>query len=207
MGSPRECTRILGLDGFRVERLEWKTDGTRTRVRIWIERRGIRGYECSGCRRRTWRVRDQAADLDDLPWAKHPVTLVYAQRRVWCRTCRIRTERVAFAEGHPRIRLDCAKSSAWIVSRCRQSLRNHNEAQRAPAARPGFFDVSRECAQTSWALVAKNARFSPESVEGGGLLNRSEHDRNATNRAKNRHFRPKNCRLQSCPGMSRSADC
>ena len=50
MGSPRECTRILGLEGFRVERLEWETDGARTQVRIWIARRGIRGYECSGCR-------------------------------------------------------------------------------------------------------------------------------------------------------------
>jgi hypothetical protein len=104
VGSPRECTRILGLDGFRVERLEWETDGARTRVRIWIDRRGIRGYECSGCRRRTWRVRDsKPRTWDDLPWAEHRVILVYAQRRVWCRTCGIRTERVAFAEGHARI--------------------------------------------------------------------------------------------------------
>jgi transposase len=104
VGSPRECTRILGLDGFRVERLEWETDGARTRVRIWIDRRGIRGYECSGCRRRTWRVRDvKQRTWDDLPWAAHRVTLVYAQRRVSCRTCGIRTERVAFAEGHARI--------------------------------------------------------------------------------------------------------
>ena len=104
MGSPRECTRILGLDGFRVERLEWEPDGVRTRVRIWIDRRGIRGYECSGCRRRTWRVRDiKQRTWDDLPWAEHRVTLVYPQRRVSCRTCGIRTERVAFAEGHARI--------------------------------------------------------------------------------------------------------
>ena len=27
MGSPRECTRILGLEGFRVERIEWAGDG------------------------------------------------------------------------------------------------------------------------------------------------------------------------------------
>ena len=104
MGSQRECTRILGLDGYRVERLGWEADGSRTRVRVSIERRGIRGYECSGCRRRTWRVRDaKARTWDDLPWAVHPVTLVYSQRRVWCRTCGIRTERLAFAEGHARI--------------------------------------------------------------------------------------------------------
>ena len=48
---------------------------------------------------RDYRVRT----WDDLPWAEHRVTLVYAQRRVRCRTCGIRTERVAFAEGHARI--------------------------------------------------------------------------------------------------------
>ena len=56
MGSQRESTRILGLDGYRVERLKWEADRPQARVRIWIERRGIHGYECSGCRRRTWRV-------------------------------------------------------------------------------------------------------------------------------------------------------
>ena len=104
MGSQRECTRILGLEGFRVERIEWEGDAPRAPVRIRIERRSIRGYECSSCRRRTWRVRDtRERTWDDLPWAEHRVTLVYAQRRVWCRTCGIRTERVAFAEGHARI--------------------------------------------------------------------------------------------------------
>ena len=87
MGSRRECTRILGLNGYRVERLEWETDDPRARVRIWIERRGIRGYHCAGCGRRTWRVRDaKERTWDDLPWAEHPVTLIYAQRRVRCRT-------------------------------------------------------------------------------------------------------------------------
>jgi transposase len=46
-------------------------------------------------------VRDRT--WDDLPWATHPVTLVYAQRRVWCRHCGIRTERVTFAEPKARI--------------------------------------------------------------------------------------------------------
>jgi len=40
---------------------------------------------------------------EDLPWAEHPVTLVYAQRRVRCRACGIRTERVGFAADHARI--------------------------------------------------------------------------------------------------------
>ena len=71
MGSPRECTRILGLDGFALNGLR-EPDGARTRLRIWIDRHGIRGYECSGCRRRTWRVRDsKPRTWDDLPWAEH----------------------------------------------------------------------------------------------------------------------------------------
>src|SRR5712691_13283170 len=75
MGSPRECTRILGLEGFRVETIEWAGDEPRAAMRIRIERRGIRGYECSGCRRRTWRVRDRAERTwTDVPWAEHHVT-------------------------------------------------------------------------------------------------------------------------------------
>jgi transposase len=40
---------------------------------------------------------------DDLPWAAHPVTLVYQQRRVICRRCGIRTERVDFADAKARV--------------------------------------------------------------------------------------------------------
>jgi hypothetical protein len=29
MGSRRECTRILGLEGVRVEQIEWEGDGPR----------------------------------------------------------------------------------------------------------------------------------------------------------------------------------
>ena len=42
MGSPRECTRILGLESFRVERVEWEGDTPDASVCVWIERRGIR---------------------------------------------------------------------------------------------------------------------------------------------------------------------
>ena len=34
-----------------------------------------------------------------------------------------------------------------------------NDGQRAPSARPRFVDVSRQCAQTSRALLEKRARF------------------------------------------------
>ena len=40
---------------------------------------------------------------DDLPWAAHPVTLVYRQRRVICRRCGIRTERIEFADAKARV--------------------------------------------------------------------------------------------------------
>jgi transposase len=104
VGSLQQCTRILGLEGFRVTTIEWTTEEPRSRIRIRLERRGIRRYECSGCRRRTGRVRDtKERTWDDLPWADHPVTLVYQQRRVVCRRCGIRTERVALADPLARI--------------------------------------------------------------------------------------------------------
>jgi transposase len=52
------------------------------------------GRRVRSTKERTW---------DDLPWAAHPVTLVYRQRRVRCRRCGIRTERLEFAEAHPRV--------------------------------------------------------------------------------------------------------
>jgi len=150
MGSQRECTRILGLDGYRVERLDWEADGPHAWVRVWIDRRDIRGYECSGCRRRTWRVRDtKERTWDDLPWAEHRVTLVYAQRRVRCRTCGIRTERVAFAEGHARITrrlrqligLDC-QSMPTSHAAVRHGV-SWSKARRAEKAFLGEWDATR----------------------------------------------------------------
>ena len=75
-----------------------------SRLRIRVERRGLRRYPCSGCGRRISRVRDQKdRTWQDLPWAGHPVTVVYAQRRVRCRHCGIRTERVDFADPKARV--------------------------------------------------------------------------------------------------------
>ena len=45
MGSQRECTRILGLEGFRVKTIDWEAEGRRAPILIRIERRGIRGFE------------------------------------------------------------------------------------------------------------------------------------------------------------------
>jgi hypothetical protein len=83
-----------------------KTERTRALV-IRLERRGIRRYVCSGCGGRTGRVRSvHDRTWHDVPWASHPVTLVYAQRRVRCRRCRrcgIRTERMEFADPKARV--------------------------------------------------------------------------------------------------------
>src|SRR5215831_19231269 len=74
------------------------------RLMIRIERRGRRRFTCSGCGRRTSRVRARRdRTWDDLSWAAHPVTLVYQQRRILCRTCGIRTERMEFADAKARV--------------------------------------------------------------------------------------------------------
>ncbi len=62
-----------------AERHSLASDGPLT---IRIERRGLRRYPCSGCGGRVSRVRSvRDRTWDDRPWAAHPVTLIYAQRR------------------------------------------------------------------------------------------------------------------------------
>jgi transposase len=103
VGSPCDCTWILGLPGFRVEQVETDEAAGDGRMRIRVARRGRR-YPCSGCGRRTSHVRSaRDRTWDDLPWAAHPVTLVYRQRRIVCRRCGIRTERVEFADPKARV--------------------------------------------------------------------------------------------------------
>ncbi len=104
MGSRRDCTWILGLKRFRVVTAESNGAAASARLTLRIERRGLKRYACSGCGVRTSRVRSvRDRTWDDLPWANHPVTLVYGQRRVQCPRCGIRTERVEFADSKARI--------------------------------------------------------------------------------------------------------
>jgi transposase len=87
-----------------VERVEGEDGDATSRVRIRIERRGPRRYPCSDWRRRSGRVRSaRDRTWDDLPWAAHPVTLVYRQRRVVCRRCEIRSERIESADAKARV--------------------------------------------------------------------------------------------------------
>jgi transposase len=105
VGSRRDCTWILGLPGFRVVTTEYDESAAEGgRLRIRIERRGVRRFLCSGCGGRTGWVRSSRdRTWADLPWGPHHVTLVYPQRRIRCRRCGIRTERVEFADPKARI--------------------------------------------------------------------------------------------------------
>ena len=51
-------------------------------------------------------------------------------------------------------------------------MQKRNKAEHALSARPGFVDVSRECAQTLLALITKMLGLWDEFVEGDGLKNR-----------------------------------
>ena len=111
-----------------------------------FEQRGIRGYECSGCRRRTWRVRDRAERTwDDLPWAEQRVSLVYCQRRVDCRTCGIRTERVAFADAKARI----TRRLRQVIGLDCQSMPTSHAAVRHGAEAPRYDDDTEDPAQAA----------------------------------------------------------
>lgn len=104
MESQRLSTKILGLSGYRVRSIEFLGPGRDARLLVHIERCGRPRHECSGCGRRSWRVRDKRERrYDDLPWGEHPVTLIYALRRVCCRWCGIRTEQVSFASAKARV--------------------------------------------------------------------------------------------------------
>jgi hypothetical protein len=68
VGSRRDCKWILGLSGFRVVAM---AEAESDRLTIRIERRGVRRYACSGCGRRTGRVRSiRERTWDDLPWPR-----------------------------------------------------------------------------------------------------------------------------------------
>jgi DNA-directed RNA polymerase subunit RPC12/RpoP len=104
VGSRCDCTWILGLARLWVVTTDSDDEAVDSRLTIRIERRGVRRMPCSGCGRRTSRVRS-APDRtwDDVPWASHPVTLIHAQRRVRCRRCGSRTEAIAFADPKARV--------------------------------------------------------------------------------------------------------
>src|SRR5215471_2640254 len=104
MRAGQAWSRILNLDGYRVKDVGFKADGEFPRLRIDIERRSGKRYRCSGCNLVTGRVRDaKMRTWDDLPWGRNRVTLRYRLRRLNCRQCGIRTERIGFADPKARV--------------------------------------------------------------------------------------------------------
>jgi len=177
VGSLRDCTWILGLTEYRVVELAREDDG---RLVIEIERRGIQRYVCASCGRRTGRVRDaKVRTWDDLPWAERPVTLRYTLRRLWCRQCGIRTERVGFADPHARltrrfrqrIGLDCqSMPTSHAAVRHAVSWGAARRAERAfleawdrarPRRRPrhlGVDEIQRGKGQQFWTVLSDLVR-------------------------------------------------
>jgi transposase len=180
VGSRRDCTWILGLAGFRVVTLDRDGDASDSRLRMRVERRGVRRYACSGCGRRTSRVRSvRDRTWDDLPWAAHPVTLVYAQRRVRCRHCGIRTERVEFADPKARVTrrlrqqigLDCQSMPtshaavrhgvSWGKARRAEVAFLAEWDHRRPRRRPryvGLDEIQRGKGQQFWTVLSDIVR-------------------------------------------------
>jgi transposase len=157
--------------------LERQEDG---RLVVELERRGLQRYVCSGCGRRTGRIRDaKVRTWDDLPWAEHPVTLRYRLRRLWCRPCGIRTERVGFADPHARltrrfrqrIGLDCqSMPTSHAAVRHAVSWGAARRAERAfleawdrtrPKRRPrhlGVDEIQRGKGQQFWTVLSDLVR-------------------------------------------------
>ena len=180
MGSRRDCTWILGLVGFRVVTAESHSAAADSPLMIRIERRGLRRYPCSGCGGRVSRVRSvRDRTWDDLPWAAHPVTLIYAQRRVRCRRCGIRTERMEFAEPKARVTrrlrqqigLDCqSMPTSHAAVRHRVSWSKARRAERAflaewdrgrPKHRPRYLgadEIHRGKGQQFWTVLSDLVR-------------------------------------------------
>jgi transposase len=180
VGSRWDCTWILGLVGFRVVTAESHSLAADGPLMIRIERRGLRRYPCSGCGGRVSRVRSvRDRTWDDLPWAAHPVTLIYGQRRVQCRRCGIRTERIEFADSKARVTrrlrqqigLDCQSMPtshaavrhrvSWSKAR-RAELAFLNEWDRGrPKHRPRYLgadEIHRGKGQQFWTVLSDLVR-------------------------------------------------
>jgi transposase len=107
-------SRILDLDGYRVKQVGFKKEGEFRRLLIDVERRGVRRYRCGGCNRPTGRVRDaKTRTWDDLPWGGNRVTLRYRLRRLRCRQCGVRTERIGFADQKARVTRRLRQQIGW----------------------------------------------------------------------------------------------
>jgi len=177
VGSLRDCTWILGLADYRVTGVERGEDG---RLILELERKGMHRFTCAGCGGRTGHVRDaKLRTWDDIPWAEHPVTLQYRLRRLWCRRCGIRTERVGFADPHARltrrfrqrIGLDCQSmptshaavrhAVSWGAARRAERAFLETWDRTRPKHRPrhlGVDEIQRGKGQQFWTVLSDLVR-------------------------------------------------
>ena len=177
MGSLRDCTWILGLAAYRVTGVERGEDG---RLILELERKGMHRFTCAGCGGRTGHVRDaKLRTWDDIPWAEHPVTRQYRLRRLWCRRCGIRTERVGFADPHARltrrfrqrIGLDCQSmptshaavrhAVSWGAARRAERAFLETWDRTRPKHRPrhlGVDEIQRGKGQQFWTVLSDLVR-------------------------------------------------
>lgn len=148
--------------------------GASARLTIHIDRQGVR--TCSGCGRRRRNVRDRRRrTYDDVPWAEHPVTLVYALRRLDCPGCGIRTELVPFADPKARVTrrlrqqigLDCQSMPtshaavrhrvSWGKARRAEKAMLREWDERRPKRRPrhlGADEIHRGKGQHFWTVLS-----------------------------------------------------
>ena len=115
----------------------------------------------------------------DVPWTLHPVTIVYQQRRVRCRHCGIRRERVEFADSKARVTrrlqqqigLDCqSMPTSHAAVRHRVSWGKARRAEKAflqawaagrPKYRPRYLgadEVQRGKGQQYWTVLSDLVR-------------------------------------------------
>lgn len=180
MGSPNELTKILGFPNYRVAAVDFEDDTPDSRAWVEIKRCGRRAPVCSGCTRPTRKVRDwKIRAWQDLPWAGHPVTLLCVVRRLNCRRCGIRTERIPFADPkarstrrlQTRIGLDCQSMPtshaavrhgvSWGKARRAEKAFLESWDRSRPRRRPhhlGADEIQRGRGQRYWTVLSDLVR-------------------------------------------------
>jgi hypothetical protein len=171
--SRRDCTWILGLSGFRVVTADSEGETAESRLTIRVKRRGVRRYECSGCGRRTSRVRSaRERRWDDVPWASRPVTLVYTQRGSDVGTAGFAPNVSSSPMRRRGSRGACGKRSAWTVSRCQPRMRRSATAlvgakrverstRSCASGTASVLDVGRAIWGPMRFIVARRRSFTP----------------------------------------------
>jgi len=82
----KTIAKLGGWEGYRVERIAWPEDGSRT-VTICLKP-SARTMYCEHCGSRCWQIHETTVRrVRDLPLMALQVRLVVPRRRVWCEQC------------------------------------------------------------------------------------------------------------------------